>query len=129
MMTWKLSKEFRFEASHQLMEHDGKCRQLHGHSWRGVLAVRGASLQTVGPKRNMLIDYSQIGDTMREFVEELDHHHLNDVLSTDMPTSEYLAYWLFNRVVVRIARYPEVRLDSIRIEETCTTACEYSEAL
>lgn len=39
----KIGREFRFEASHRLGDHPeyGKCRSLHGHSYRLVIVVEG----------------------------------------------------------------------------------------
>lgn len=78
-----LSKEFTFEASHQLPNHDGKCRQLHGHSWKLIVEVTGyvqASLPVDGrqpyPKEGMVWDYSDIKRIVQPIVDQLDHHHL-----------------------------------------------------
>ncbi len=124
---FRLFKEFRFEASHQLKDHDGKCANLHGHSWRGEIVVKGAhGLGTQGPKRNMVIDYGVLSELTREIENELDHKHLNDVLKEDMPTSEFIAKWIFAKVQPKLQTQTEhAYLESVSIEETCTTRCEY----
>src|SRR5690348_1171073 len=94
---YQLTKKFRFEASHQLIHHDGKCADLHGHSWCGKLIVVGDKLEQSGPKQNMLVDYTNF--PVRQLEATLDHKHLNDVLGTDMPTSEYLAKWVYDHLL------------------------------
>ncbi len=115
-----LKKSFRFEASHRLMLHDGKCSRLHGHSWQITIEIRSPFLITEGPKKNMALDYGDISRVVKPLVEMLDHSHLNDVFGVDMPTSEYLAEWLFNRILPQI---PE--LSAVTINETCTSECRY----
>ncbi len=123
---FKLKKEFRFEASHQLKDHDGKCANLHGHSWRGELIVKGSGLSRDGSKRNMLLDYSVLGEITKFIEDQLDHKHLNDVLKEQMPTSEFLAKWIFDQARADLMKKTDLAfLESVAIEETCTTRCEY----
>ena len=129
-MSFTLRKKYIFEASHQLKNHDGKCARLHGHSWSVVVEIRGNNLIHVGPKQNMLFDYGSISAVVKPIIDnELDHHHLNDVLSyaNDMPTSEYLAEWLFKRIAPAIeSATSNLHLRSITIGETCTSECTYT---
>jgi 6-pyruvoyltetrahydropterin/6-carboxytetrahydropterin synthase len=126
---FRLSKEFRFEASHQLKDHDGKCANLHGHSWLGHLIVKGSNLMKEGPKRNMVLDYSVLTAIAIEIENQLDHKHLNDVFKEDMPTSEFIAKWVFDRARQDLMNRTEFAfLEAVTIEETCTTRCEYHAA-
>lgn len=121
---YTLTKTFRFEASHQLPDHDGKCARLHGHSWVGHIIVSGGSLYREGPKRGMLVDYGDISAAVKPLVEDhLDHWHLNDsVPDAHPPTSEHLARWLFKQL--KKTPIGDV-LRAVIIEETCTARCEY----
>jgi 6-pyruvoyltetrahydropterin/6-carboxytetrahydropterin synthase len=117
-----VEKRFKFEASHYLPFHDGKCKHLHGHSWVGVVICRGSSLQETGPKQGMLLDFGTISKALDPLVETyLDHHHLNDSLGLLNPTSEEIARWVFDRIKGSLAGY----IVGVRIEETCTSAAEY----
>lgn len=121
MSKFTLRKQFKFEASHQLMRHDGKCRRLHGHSWIGYLVLEGDELAHAGPKEGMLIDYGDVSAVIKPVVEEyLDHHHLNDTLGTDMPTSERVAVWVYDKIKPFLPM-----LAAVVIEETCTSSAEY----
>lgn len=118
---FRLEKEFKFEASHQLMDHDGKCARLHGHSWKGKLVCEGRNLILNGPKKNMLIDYGDIGAVAKELVAKLDHQDLNEVLNTDMPTSEFIAQWCYETARGSLGAI----LVAVSIEETSTSKCTY----
>lgn len=38
---YSLSKNFRFESAHRLGKgYEGKCRNIHGHSWNGSIKVK-----------------------------------------------------------------------------------------
>ncbi len=121
---WLLSKEFTFEASHQLMHHDGKCARLHGHSWKGFVYVKGDTLQVNGCKQGMIMDYSEIKAVLSPIVNDfLDHWHLNDRLQMENPTSENVAKWIYEQM--ELAGLPVV---AVRIDETCTSRCVYSKS-
>lgn len=117
-----MTKEFRFEASHRLPHHDGKCNRLHGHSWRLTVCVGGDRLASDGPKRGMLMDYGDITAVVKPIVDGLDHSHLNDTI--DNPTSEAVAEHVFG--LISGALPPCCRLVWVEIGETCTTCCRYS---
>lgn len=119
-----LTKKFRFEASHQLAGHDGKCARLHGHSWTLTVEVSGDELIQTGPKAGMLVDYGHLKAIVEPIIEaSLDHWHLNQTLATNRPTSEFVARWAFDHIKPAL---PQLR--AVTIGETCTTACRYEEA-
>ena len=77
---------FTFEAAHRLAWHPGKCRNLHGHSYRLDVSVSGP-LDANG----VVLDFDTLQEVVRTLVvEEWDHRDLNEVL--DNPTAELLAH-------------------------------------
>ena len=124
---YRLRKQFKFEASHQLPHHDGKCQRLHGHSWVGYVVVEGDDLVAEGscdPQSGMLIDYGRISEVVKPLVEQfLDHHHLNETTGLESPTSERLAWWIYQQLKPQLPQ-----LISIVVEETCTSSAEYRPA-
>ncbi len=114
----RLVHEFRFEAAHRLphVPAGHKCARLHGHSFRVEIAVAGP----VNPETGWFIDFNELYDAWQPLHEVLDHHYLNDVEGLENPTSEILARWLWERLVV-----PLPALDQITVFETCEARCEY----
>lgn len=118
---WTLKKKFRFEASHVLPFHGGKCARLHGHSWHGTVVCTSDTIQETGPSRGMVADFSEIGAVVDELVRtRLDHYHLNESIPLENPTCEEIARWIYSELRPRIPL-----LSAVIIEETCTSSCEY----
>lgn len=120
-MSWTLEKEFQFEASHVLPHHLGKCSRLHGHSWKGRLVCEGHYLQESGSQMGMLVDYSEMKKAIKPLLKDyLDHHHLNETLKLESPTSEVIARWIFEKTKPHLPA-----LVAVIIDETCTSRCIY----
>jgi 6-pyruvoyltetrahydropterin/6-carboxytetrahydropterin synthase len=118
---WTLEKEFRFEASHILPRHGGKCSRLHGHSWKGKLICEGDILIGSGSSSGMLIDYDYLAEVIEPLLEgHLDHYHLNESLNLENPTTEEIARWVYDKVKEKVSI-----LKCVEIEETCTARCRY----
>src|SRR5204862_6302959 len=85
----ELVKDFRFEAAHFLpnVPEGHKCRRMHGHSFRGEIAVRGH----VDPATGWLIDFADLKRMVDPIVTRLDHYVLNEVEGLENPTSERVA--------------------------------------
>jgi len=114
----ELVKDFRFEAAHWLpnVPEGHKCRRMHGHSFRGEVAVRGE----VDPKTGWLIDFADLKRAVDPIVHDLDHYCLNDIPGLENPTSEMVALWLWNKLAPQVPM-----LHRVTIEETCTSRCHY----
>jgi 6-pyruvoyltetrahydropterin/6-carboxytetrahydropterin synthase len=114
----ELVKDFRFEAAHYLPNapEGHKCRRMHGHSFRGEIAVRGE----IDPATGWLIDFGDLKKAVDPLLARLDHYLLNEIEGLKNPTSEILAAWLWTRLALQIPN-----LARITIEETCSTRCHY----
>lgn len=114
----ELVKDFRFEAAHWLpnVPEGHKCRRMHGHSFRGEVAVRGE----VDPATGWLIDFADLKKAVDPIIHELDHYCLNDIPGLANPTSEMVAVWLWNRLAPQVPL-----LHRVTIEETCSSRCHY----
>jgi 6-pyruvoyltetrahydropterin/6-carboxytetrahydropterin synthase len=121
---WRLSKRARFEASHVLTNHGGKCARLHGHSWQVEIEVVGSSLQSSGPSAGMVMDFGDMAAPLARLIEaKLDHYHLNDSTGLTNPTSEEIARWIYEQLVADVPA-----LMSVTVEETCTSRSQYAGA-
>ncbi|MGW3210160.1 6-pyruvoyl trahydropterin synthase family protein [Streptomyces sp. NPDC001135] len=119
-MTFRISKQFRFSASHRLegLPAEHPCGRLHGHNYvvELELSAAGDALDPTGFVR----DYGDLAEFSKWLDKAFDHRHLNDVLEGANPTAEHLSRWLYERWV---PRYPE--LSCVRISETDKTWAEY----
>lgn len=88
-----VARDFDFESSHQLPNHPGKCRQLHGHGYR----LRVACEAPVDPSTGIAIDFGDLKRIVRErVIDALDHTHLNDLLA--LPSAENICAWIWPRL-------------------------------
>jgi 6-pyruvoyltetrahydropterin/6-carboxytetrahydropterin synthase len=117
-MAIELVRDFRFEAAHWLpnVPEGHKCRRMHGHSFRGEVAVRGE----VDPVTGWVIDFADLKRAVDPIVRQLDHYTLNDIEGLENPTSELLAMWIWKRLVSVVPG-----LYCVTIEETCSSRCRY----
>lgn len=67
----KIAKEFRWEMGHRLKFHQGKCINLHGHSYKMMVEFTGDV-----DENGMVMDYYDVKEIVAPLVEELDHGFL-----------------------------------------------------
>ena len=79
-----LTKIFRFEAAHALMGYDGRCRNIHGHSYEMRVTIKGMPIMDdSSPKNGMVMDF---GDLKRIVNEEIiDHYDHAFIINHNMP--------------------------------------------
>lgn len=114
----ELVKDFRFEAAHWLpnVPEGHQCRRMHGHSFRGEIAVRGP----VDPQLGWVIDFAELKKAVDPLVHRLDHYTLNEIPGLENPTAERLAIWIWHELIAKLPM-----LYRVTIEETCTSRCHY----
>jgi 6-pyruvoyltetrahydropterin/6-carboxytetrahydropterin synthase len=131
----ELTKTFRFEASHVLPKHPGKCSRLHGHSWVLHVSVSGPINRDTG----FVMDFADISAVVQPLIARLDHRHLGtwevpadlnthtfipvmygwSVLNLPRnfyPTSENLLVWIGLQLSASTLAW-----STLSIEETCTS--------
>ncbi|QSB02277.1 6-carboxytetrahydropterin synthase [Methylomonas sp. EFPC1] len=68
-----ITKEVYFCYGHRLMNHPGKCRNLHGHSVKASISIKQNNLNDQG----MVCDFSDVKDCVDGFINKvLDHNFL-----------------------------------------------------
>jgi 6-pyruvoyltetrahydropterin/6-carboxytetrahydropterin synthase len=108
---------FTFEAAHRLPWHTGKCRNLHGHSYRLDVTVAGPL-----DDNGVVIDFDELSEIVdRTVIAAWDHRDLNEVL--DNPTAELLAHRAW-----AILSDAGVQLARLRLWETETSSVELAVA-
>lgn len=140
----KVAKEFRFDMAHLLDGHDGKCQNLHGHTYKLQVIVSGET-ENNGAKKGMVIDFADLKRAVNELIiSPMDHAFIYDQSSERetkiaqllqqlnsktfaLPvrsTAENLAQFIFQRLQENVGFH----LHSIRLWETPTSFAEYGEA-
>ena len=123
----ELMKEFRFEASHILPKHPGKCSRLHGHSWVLRVFVDGE----INHETGFVKDYAEISEIVKPLVDNLDHKHLGawskefdygkwapvGLPYTFYPSSENLVVWIARQLA------GQLNWSKLELMETCTSLC------
>ena len=72
----KITRIFTFDAAHLLDGHDGKCQNLHGHTYRLEITVSGRPIQG-GAKDGMVMDFADLKTVAeREIIAPFDHAFL-----------------------------------------------------
>ncbi len=81
---FRVTRQIDFCYGHRLLNYDGKCKYLHGHNGRAVIAIEGEQLD----HRGMVVDFSDIKRVVSKWIDdELDHRML---LHREDPAVEYL---------------------------------------
>ncbi len=67
---FRVTREIDFCYGHRLLDYEGKCRYLHGHNGRAVIAIEADRLDATG----MVLDFSEIKRVVSTWIDEnLDH--------------------------------------------------------
>ena len=70
---YSVTKEVHFCYGHRLLNHQGKCRHLHGHNATAVIRLEAEQLDALG----MVCDFKDIGDYVKTWINQsLDHNML-----------------------------------------------------
>ena len=139
-----LTKEFSFESAHALWGYDGKCREIHGHSYRFFVTIKGEPItDEQSPKLGMVMDFGELKAIVaREITDRLDHSFVmrrteqaealavamgsqftNVVLVDYQPTCENMLADFAERLLGALPE--EIELHSLRLHETATSYAEW----
>jgi len=140
----RITKQFNFETGHALYGYDGKCRNVHGHSYKLSVTVIGTPItDTSHVKLGMVIDFKDLKKIVKEeIVNKFDHatvfnkntphielaKELIDrghsvILADYQPTSENMVIDFAAKIK---ARLPEgIKLHSLKLQETDTSFAEW----
>lgn len=71
-------KIFTFDAAHQLVGHHGKCANLHGHTYKLEVVVKGPVVNEAGASsEGFVIDFQDLKKIVNErIVDQWDHSFL-----------------------------------------------------
>jgi 6-pyruvoyltetrahydropterin/6-carboxytetrahydropterin synthase len=144
MNTIRITKEFSFETGHALYGYDGKCRNVHGHSYKLSVTVVGEPIDEPGAvKLGMVIDFGDLKKIVKEeVVDPFDHAtvfnkntpHLElamelekrghkVILANYQPTSENMVIDFAQKISDKLPDY--IKLHSLKLRETETAYAEW----
>ncbi|MBA4152739.1 6-carboxytetrahydropterin synthase [Flavobacterium sp.] len=140
----RITKQFSFETGHALYGYDGKCKNVHGHSYKLSVTVSGTPiLDASHVKFGMVIDFGDLKKIVKEeIVDQFDHatvfnqntphvelanelknrgHHV--ILVDYQPTSENMVTDFAARIKNRLPH--DVELHSLKLQETESSFAEW----
>ena len=133
----RITKIFTFETAHVLYNYDGKCKNMHGHSYKLFVTVKGNPIQdTEHPKNGMVVDFGDIKSIVnKEIIALWDHavllngvtpHRLlgeglekqgHKVIYCDyQPTCENMLYDIAAKIKAKLP--PQIELAYLKMHET-----------
>jgi len=137
MSNIRITKLFSFETGHALYGYDGKCKNVHGHSYKLSVTVFGKPiLDNTNVKFGMVIDFTDLKKIVKEEIVNIFDHatvfnkntpHVelaielknrgHNVLLVDyQPTSEMMVIDFAKKIKKRL---PEnIQLHSLKLQET-----------
>ena len=87
-MNLRVTKVFDFETAHALWNYDGKCKNIHGHSYKLTISISGDVINDIeNVKNGMIIDFGDLKKIIKkEIIEHFDHCLL---LNGNTPHADY----------------------------------------
>ena len=99
MSTIRITKEFRFEGAHALQNYDGKCRHIHGHSYRLFVTLKGSPIgEASSPKNGMVVDFGDLKRVVNKYIVDPFVHAL--LLRSDAPNKEEISAAYQNVIIL-----------------------------
>jgi 6-pyruvoyltetrahydropterin/6-carboxytetrahydropterin synthase len=121
-----VSKEFTFDAAHHLHCYEGKCKNLHGHTYTVIFGISGFVGET-----GLMMDFGDVKNIWKKEIEiHLDHRYLNETLPPMNTTAENMVVWIYEKMQQsllqeeRQAQYVGARVEFVRLYETPTSYAE-----
>ncbi|MBT8246145.1 MAG: 6-carboxytetrahydropterin synthase [Winogradskyella sp.] len=144
MSNIRITKQFSFETGHALYGYDGKCKNVHGHSYRLDVTVIGKPISdNTNVKFGMVIDFGDLKKIVKtEIVDVFDHATVfnkntphvelakeladrgHNVLLVDyQPTSEMMVIDFAIKIKKHLPQ--NIKLHSLKLQETATSFAEW----
>ncbi|MCD4793246.1 MAG: 6-carboxytetrahydropterin synthase [Bacteroidales bacterium] len=95
----RVTKQFNFEAAHALWNYDGKCKNIHGHTYKLFVTVLGMPVNnTEDPKHGMVIDFGDLKKIVKTNIVDVFDHAV--ILNKNAPYKSFInAPEMFERFI------------------------------
>ena len=138
----RVSKEFKFEMAHALHGYDGLCKNIHGHSYRLWVTIKGNVKNEPGHKKDgMVIDFSDLKEIVKKnIIKKFDHSLVLNANSPhakiDFSSFEKVYYLPFQPTSENLVSYfveliqgllpDKIKLIKLVLSETATSFTEWN---
>jgi len=140
----RITKQFSFETAHALYGYDGKCKNIHGHSYQLSVTVIGTPISdNTNVKFGMVIDFGDLKKIVNEeIVDVFDHATVfnkntphaelgqylierdHDILLVDyQPSCEMMILDFAEKIKKRLPEH--IQLHALKLQETATSYAEW----
>lgn len=83
----RITKHFEFEMAHSLLNYDGLCKFIHGHTYKLEVTLIGTAIDdSSNPKHGMLIDFKDLKTIVNKNVVNIFDHAY--VINSQTPQEE-----------------------------------------
>ena len=138
----RITKEFKCEMAHALYNYDGLCKNIHGHSYRLWVTIKGnVQKEDKHVKNGMVLDFSDLKEIVKsKIVNKYDHslvlnsnspHAKIDFTAFDkvfylpyQPTSENLVFDFAKIIQDQLPN--NIILHKVVLSETATSYAEWN---
>ena len=120
---YQISVGQTFDAAHFLRGSQGKCEEMHGHSFRAVAKITATQVNEIG----LAYDFTKLKHHLADILSRFDHTCLNDIppFNEINPSSENIATTIYNELQPRLTNDP-VSLWCVEVWESPTTGVAYT---
>lgn len=139
----RITKEFKFEMAHALPNHEGLCKNVHGHSYILSVTLLGQAVEGKDRSdRGMVMDFGSLKKIVfdnvitvfdhalvlydgasEKLVSELRNNFAKLILVDYHPTSEKLIVDIKDRIQANLSK--EIKLVKLQLRETATAYAEW----
>ena len=140
----RITKEFNFETAHALYGYDGKCRNIHGHSYHLSVTLIGTPISDPdNTKLGLVMDFGDLKKKVNAaVVDPFDHAMIfnknsphfklakdleaqgHKIILTDyQPSSENMVLDFVNRIKQTLPEH--IQLHSLKLRETASAYAEW----
>lgn len=133
----RITKIFSFEAAHVLYGYDGKCKNVHGHSYKLFVTLKGVPIDDIHHEKNgMVMDFGDLKSIVNEEIVDVWDHAImlnalspHQILGKDLekqghkviycnyqPTCENMLYDIAKKIKSRLPNH--VQLVYLKLHET-----------
>lgn len=133
----RITKIFSFETAHVLYGYDGKCKNVHGHSYKLFVTLKGVPIDDIHHEKNgMVMDFGDLKSVVNEEIVDVWDHAImlnalspHQILGKDLekqghkviycnyqPTCENMLYDIAKKIKSRLPNH--VQLVYLKLHET-----------